>query len=72
MTNQCEIVKLLMMAHANAEILDYKGNTAVHLACYDGKLDCLKIFANYVSLPKIFDIINYDGMYLIYIKYIGK
>jgi len=61
-----------MMANANAEILDYKGNTAVHLACYDGKLDCLKILANYVLLPKIFDTINYDGMYLIYIKNINN
>jgi len=52
-----------MMANANAEILDCNGNTAVHLACYDGKLDCLRILASYVLLPKIFDTINYDGMY---------
>ncbi|XP_060877725.1 NF-kappa-B inhibitor cactus-like [Metopolophium dirhodum] len=72
MTNQCEIVKHLMKANANAEILDYKGNTAVHLACYDGKLDCLKIFANYVLLPKIFDTINYDGLACIHIATIAN
>jgi len=60
-----------MMANANAEILDCNGNTAVHLACYGGKLDCLRILASYVLLPKIFDTINYDGMYLIYIKSIN-
>lgn len=61
-----------MMANANAEILDCNGNTAVHLACYDGKLDCLKILASYVLLPKIYETINYDGMYLIYIKYMNN
>lgn len=61
LTNQCEIVKSLMMADANAELLDFNGNTAVHLACYGGKLDCLKIMANYAYLPKMLDTINYDG-----------
>lgn len=60
------------MANANAEVLDCNGNTAVHLACYGGKLDCLRILASYVLLPKIFDTINYDGKYLIYIIYIHK
>jgi len=53
------------MANANPELLDCNGNTAVHLACYSGKLDCLKILANYVLLPKMLDIINYDGKYFI-------
>lgn len=52
-----------MAANANAEILDCNGNTAVHLACYNGRLDCLRILTSYVFLPKIFDTINYDGMY---------
>lgn len=72
MTNQCEIVKYLMMANANAEILDCNGNTAVHLACYDGKLDCLRILASYVLLPKIFDTINYDGLACIHIATIAN
>lgn len=71
-TNQCEIVKYLMMANANAEILDCNGNTAVHLACYDGKLDCLRILASYVLLPKIFDTINYDGLACIHIATIAN
>lgn len=53
-----------MMANVNAELLDFNGNTAVHLACYAGKLDCLRILNNYVLLPKILDTINYDGKYL--------
>lgn len=60
------------MANANAEVLDCNGNTAVHLACYGGKLDCLRILASYVLLPKIFDTINYDGKYLIYIKFLNN
>lgn len=52
-----------MAANANAEILDCNGNTAVHLACYNGRLDCLRILTSYVFLPKMFDTINYDGMY---------
>lgn len=59
--NQCEIVEYLLMANANADLLELNGNTAVHLACYGGKLDCLRILANYVLLPKMLDIINYDG-----------
>uniref|UniRef100_A0A2H8THA5 NF-kappa-B inhibitor cactus n=1 Tax=Melanaphis sacchari TaxID=742174 RepID=A0A2H8THA5_9HEMI len=71
-TNQCEIVKYLMMANANAEILDCNGNTAVHLACYGGKLDCLRILASYVLLPKILDTINYDGLACIHIATIAN
>lgn len=59
--NQCEIVKHLMKANANAGLLDCNGNTAVHLACYNGKLDCLRVLDNYVLLPKMLDTINYDG-----------
>lgn len=68
MTNQSEIVKYLMSANANAEILDCNGNTAVHLACYYGKLDCLTIFGSYKFLPKMFDTINYDGMYFKFVQ----
>lgn len=69
MTNECDILKLLMAANANAAILDCNGNTAVHLACYDGKLKCLEIIlASDLFQQKILDIINYDGMYLICIN----
>lgn len=44
------------------EILDCNGNSAVHLACYDGNLECLRILSNYhVLLPKLLETINYDG-----------
>lgn len=49
------------MNNANAELLDTRGNNAVHLACYGGKLDSLRILASSVSLPKMLDTINYDG-----------
>lgn len=72
LANQSEIVKYLMAANANAEILDCNGNTAVHLACYNGRLDCLRIFTNYVFLPKMFDTINYDGLACIHIATIAN
>lgn len=50
-----------MMRNTNVEIFDCNGNTAVHLACYNGKLDCLRILASYVLLPKLLETINYDG-----------
>lgn len=61
MANQIEIVKYLIIAGANVELLDFNGNTVAHLACYDGVLDCLKILANCGFLPNILDTINYDG-----------
>jgi len=50
-----------MTSNVNPEILDCNGNTAVHLACYYGKLDCLRILDSYVFLSNILDTINYDG-----------
>lgn len=61
MTNQIEIVEYLIIAGANVELLDFKGNTIAHLACYEGILDCLKILASFGFLPKMLDTINYDG-----------
>lgn len=61
MANLCDIVKYLLMNNANAELLDIHGNNAVHLACYGGKLDSLRILASSVLLPKMLDTINYDG-----------
>lgn len=61
LTNQCEIIESLMIAKANGELLDYDGNTAIHLACYSGFLDCLNILSKYLTLSKLLDIINYDG-----------
>ncbi|VVC43832.1 Hypothetical protein CINCED_3A005380 [Cinara cedri] len=72
MTNQCEIVKYMLMKNANVELLDINGNNAVHLACYGGKLDCLKILASSVLLPKMLDTINYDGLACIHIATIAN
>jgi len=72
MTNQCEIVKFLMTSNVNPEILDCNGNTAVHLACYYGKLDCLRILDSYVFLSNILDTINYDGLACIHIATISN
>lgn len=50
-----------MMRNANVEIFDCNGNTAIHLACYNGNLDCLRILASFILLPKLLETINYDG-----------
>jgi ankyrin repeat protein len=52
-----------MIAKANGELLDYDGNTAIHLACYNGFLDCLNTLSKHLTLSKMLDIINYDGKY---------
>ncbi|XP_050538958.1 NF-kappa-B inhibitor cactus-like isoform X2 [Daktulosphaira vitifoliae] len=72
LTNQCELVNYLLKAGANAEIIDCSGNTAVHLACYIGKLDILRILSNYVLLPKMLDAVNYDGLACIHIATIAN
>lgn len=54
-----------MIAKANGELLDYDGNTAIHLACYNGFLDCLNVLSKHLTLSKMLDIINYDGKYFL-------
>lgn len=60
-----------MMANVNVELVDFNGNTSVHLACYTGKLDCLRILSNYVLMPKLLNTINYDGKFLLFLYIIN-
>ena len=77
-TNQPIIVNYLILNGANNLIRDYNGNTALHLACNYGLVDCanaiikpllIKDFNNWSTfkfLQKNFEQRNYNGKFSVY------
>ncbi|XP_014219233.1 NF-kappa-B inhibitor cactus-like [Copidosoma floridanum] len=74
-TNQPKIVRSLVLAGANMSIKNYQGNTALHLACISGSLDCAKALTEPVAayeqnlfstrrlsaIPQNLELRNYHG-----------
>ena len=52
LTHQPIIVRYLVVAGANQYIADCHGNTALHLACQTGNLECVKALTVPVSVQE--------------------
>ncbi|XP_053398884.1 NF-kappa-B inhibitor cactus-like [Mercenaria mercenaria] len=76
-TNQPKVTRRLVIAGANVTSQDKDGNTALHIACRDGRLDVLtsllepvrysetkqnKYELPYQNIPQDFKVTNYDGL----------
>lgn len=64
-TEQAEIAEKLLQAGCDPEIRDYRGNTALHIACERGSLRGFGVIVQYGSfqLTSLLHCYNYDGMY---------
>lgn len=60
-SNQVQMVDLLLKASASANVCDRKGNTVVHLAVRYKALPCLKKILQSSRIPLSLDARNYEG-----------
>ncbi|MEE6493160.1 hypothetical protein FKM82_016752 [Ascaphus truei] len=63
-TEQPEIAQMLLKAGSDPEIRDFRGNTALHIACKQGSLRGLGVITQYCKshqIPSLLQSINYDG-----------
>jgi ankyrin only family protein len=52
LTHQARIARCLLVAGANVDIRDRRGNTALHLACQIGDLECVKALTEPVTVAE--------------------
>lgn len=52
LTHQARIARCLLVAGANVDIRDRRGNTALHLACQIGDLECVKALMEPVTVAE--------------------
>ncbi|XP_043270350.1 NF-kappa-B inhibitor cactus [Venturia canescens] len=86
LTRQSRIARRLILAGANPSIRDFRGNTALHLACYSGDLACARALTdplspverNYLAnspripaLPQNLEQRNYDGEMCLHVAAAG-
>lgn len=62
-TEQAEIAEKLLQAGCDPEVRDYRGNTALHIACERGSLRGVGVIVQYskFQLPSLLQCSNYDG-----------
>ncbi|NP_001089250.1 uncharacterized protein LOC734297 [Xenopus laevis] len=62
-TEQHDISLLLLQAGCDAEIQDFRGNTALHIACKQGSLRGVAVLVQHCDkqLPALLKSVNYDG-----------
>lgn len=66
-SNQVQMVDLLLKASASANVCDRKGNTVVHLAIKYKALPCLKKILQSSRIPLNLDARNYEGLTALHI-----
>jgi len=86
LTHQPRIVRLLVMSGARQTTRDRKGNTALHLACASGDMDCIRellkpyqfqpadMMATKLNIPDIAPMLtirNYDGLLCTHLATLG-
>jgi len=52
LTHQARIARCLVVAGANVDIRDRRGNTALHLACQIGDLECVKALMEPITVAE--------------------
>jgi ankyrin only family protein len=52
LTHQARIERCLLVAGATVDIRDRRGNTALHLACQIGDLECVKALTEPVTVAE--------------------
>jgi len=52
LTHQARIARCLLVAGANVDIRDRRGNTALHLACQIGDLECVKALMEPITVAE--------------------
>lgn len=64
-TEEAEIAEKLLQAGCDPEVRDYRGNTALHIACEQGSLRGVGVIVQYskFQIPSLLQCSNYDGMY---------
>ncbi|XP_060937775.1 B-cell lymphoma 3 protein homolog [Limanda limanda] len=61
-TQQAEIVDVLLKAGADPTALDRNGQTALHLCCEYNQRECLSVVLSRASSPVCLEIRNYEGL----------
>lgn len=52
LTHQARIARCLLVAGANVDVRDRRGNTALHLACQIGDLECVKALMEPITVAE--------------------
>jgi hypothetical protein len=52
LTHQARIARCLVVAGANVDVRDRRGNTALHLACQIGDLECVKALMEPITVAE--------------------
>lgn len=52
LTHQARIARCLVVAGANVDIRDRRGNTALHLACQIGDIECVKALLEPITVAE--------------------
>ncbi|XP_069393163.1 B-cell lymphoma 3 protein homolog isoform X2 [Paralichthys olivaceus] len=61
-TQQVEMVDVLLKAGADPAALDRNGQTAIHLCCEYKQRECLSVVLSHSSSPMCLEIRNYEGL----------
>ncbi|KAM4664563.1 NF-kappa-B inhibitor alpha [Discoglossus pictus] len=63
-TEQAEVAQKLLQAGCDPEVRDFRGNTALHIACKQGSLRGVGVIVQYCKtqqLKSLLECVNYDG-----------